>query len=147
MNNWLDNVRLRLASVDALLLLAMLGLVSGLLAGSVILAFRWLVEVVQNSFLTGPENFEQLSWQLRLAIPLVGGIGIGAVLQLFKRDDRIVGIVHVMERLNYHQGHLPLRNSLVQFFGAAASIISGHSVGREGPSVHLGAGSSSLLGQ
>jgi H+/Cl- antiporter ClcA len=52
-----------------------------------------------------------------------------------------------MERLSYHQGHLPLRNMILQFLGAALSIISGHSVGREGPSVHLGAASSSLLGQ
>jgi len=27
-----------------------------------------------------------------------------------------VGVVHVMERLSRHQGFLPLRNALVQFF-------------------------------
>ncbi len=52
-----------------------------------------------------------------------------------------------MERLAYHQGRLPLRNAIWQFIGGAITIISGHSVGREGPSVHLGAASGSLLGQ
>jgi len=42
---------------------------------------------------------------------------------------------------------LPLRNLVLQFVGATISLVSGHSVGREGPGVHLGAASSSLLGQ
>jgi H+/Cl- antiporter ClcA len=55
--------------------------------------------------------------------------------------------VHVLERLAYHQSHLPLRNMILQFVGATISLVSGHSVGREGPGVHLGSASSSLLGQ
>jgi H+/Cl- antiporter ClcA len=58
-----------------------------------------------------------------------------------------VGVVHVIERLNFHQGHLPLRNALLQFIGAALCIVTGHSVGREGPSIHLGATTASLVGQ
>ncbi len=147
MGKWLDKLRLRLASVDALLLLAILGLLVGLLAGGVTLVFRLLVENLQSKFLSHPEHYEALSWQARLFIPIGGGLLVGAVLQFLTREQRAVGIVHVMERLNYHEGHLPLRNILVQFFGAAVSLISGHSVGREGPSVHLGAGSGSVLGQ
>jgi len=147
MKRMLEHTRLRLASVDAVFLLALLGLISGVLAGAVILMFRYLIESAQGSFMSTVENYEALAWHWRLALPLGGGVLIGAVFHFIQRPDRIVGIVHVMERLNYHEAHLPLRNMLVQFFGGAISIISGHSVGREGPSVHLGASSGSLLGQ
>jgi len=52
-----------------------------------------------------------------------------------------------MERLSRHQGHLPIRNAIVQFFGGILALISGQSGGREDPAIHLGAASSSLLGQ
>lgn len=42
---------------------------------------------------------------------------------------------------------MPGRNLVVQFIGGAVALASGQSVGREAPSVHLGAGAASLLGQ
>jgi len=60
---------------------------------------------------------------------------------------RKVGIVHVLERLRYHQGYLPGANLLAQFATASIALLSGHSVGREGPAIHLGAGGASLVGQ
>ena len=144
----LDKLRLRLASVDALSLSA-LGLASGLLAGAVILVFRKTIESAQAAFLPGGgvENYEALGWEYRLALPIGGGLLLGLLWQLIAPKHRAVGVTHVMERLAYHQGYLPWRNALMQFVGAAASIIAGHSVGREGPGIHLGAASGSLLGQ
>ncbi len=83
----------------------------------------------------------------RFLLPLLGGLLIGLVFHWLSKEDSGVGIVHVAERLAYHQGRLPLRNALLQIFGATVSLISGQSVGREGPSIHLGAASASLLGQ
>ena len=42
---------------------------------------------------------------------------------------------------------LSWRSLFLQFTGAAVAIVTGHSVGREGPHVYLGAASGSLLGQ
>ena len=140
-HQWLDRLGLRVSSLDALPQLAMLAIPVGLLSGGIIIAFRLLVESSQGMLLPGSahENYEALPPLLRLLLPLAGGLLIGLVWH--------VGIVHVMERLAHFQGRLPLRNAVAQFFGAALSIICGHSVGREGPSVHLGAASGSQLGQ
>ncbi len=145
----LDELRLRLSSADAIPQLAIMGILSGLLAGLVIIAFRLLIESAQTAYMPGSvsENFEALDYALIILLPLLGGLAIGLLFQWASRGDTQVGIVHVMERLAYHQGYLPLRNAVLQFVGAALSIISGHSVGREGPSVHLGAATGSLLGQ
>ena len=148
-NQWLDRFGLRLARLDAMPQLAMLAIPVGLLSGGVIIAFRLLIESGQGMLLPGGdvENYESLPPALRLALPIAGGLLIGLIWQPLDRGIRRVGITHVMERLAYHQGRLPWRNALLQFVGAALSIISGHSVGREGPSVHLGATSGSWLGQ
>ncbi|HEC17986.1 MAG TPA: chloride channel protein [Gammaproteobacteria bacterium] len=148
----LNRFRARLADVDALPQLAILGLVSGLLAGGVIILFRLSIEHTQMAFLPGGgvENYEDLSALLRFMLPTLGGLLIGLIfhaLSTMGGGGIQVGIVHVLERIAYHQSHLPLRNFTLQFVGAALSIISGHSVGREGPGVHLGAASGSLLGQ
>ena len=53
----------------------------------------------------------------------------------------------MLQRLDWNQGRLQLGNLLFQFFSGAIAIASGHSIGREGPAVHLGAAAGSLLGQ
>ncbi|NOX43001.1 MAG: chloride channel protein [Gammaproteobacteria bacterium] len=145
----LDNLRLRLASVEISPLLALLGLCCGILAGGVIILFRLTIESVQVSFLPGGllENYEALSITARLIIASLGGLLIGLLFQWIDKGGRQVGVVHVMERLAYHQAHLPLKNAVLQFVGAAISLICGHSAGREGPGIHLGAASGSLVGQ
>jgi H+/Cl- antiporter ClcA len=145
----LDAVRLRLAGPDAPLLLALLGILTGLAAGLLIITFRQLIELLQAGFLPAGavEDYEALGAWARLLLPVLGGLLIGLVFQWLARGQTVVGVVHVMERLAYHQGHLGLRALLLQFFGAVTAIASGHSVGREGPSVHLGAAAGSLLGQ
>lgn len=148
-NQWLDDLGMRVSSVDALPQLSMLAIPVGLLSGGVIILFRLLVESSQGLLFPGSdvENYEALAPVVRLLLPLAGGLLIGLIWQYLKKSTREVGIIYVMQRLDYHQGHLPLRNALAQFFGAGLSIISGHSVGREGPSVHLGATSGSQLGR
>jgi len=129
----LEKLRLRLAAMEALPQLAALGLLSGVGAGALIIAFRLLIESAQASYLAGgqPENYEALPMLWRLALPTAGGLIVGIPLQFGARQAQQVGVVHVMERLAYHQGHLRWRNTVTQFLGAALSIAGGHSVGRE----------------
>ena len=122
---------------------------AGILAGLTIIALRLLVEWAQTVFYPGvkPEAYEDLTSYWRLLAPLLGGIVIGIIFHFTSEANRRVGILHVLERLAYFEGRLPWRNALVQFFGGAISMIAGHSVGREGPSAHLGAASSNLPAQ
>jgi len=149
LNQRFAKFRLSMATVEGVPQLALLGAISGIIAGLVIVAFRILIEYTQMSFLPGgdPENYEGLSPVMRLLLATVGGLVVGLLFQYIAKTAAQVGVVHTMERLAYHQGRLPLRNAIWQFIGGAITIISGHSVGREGPSVHLGAASGSLLGQ
>jgi len=149
LNRRFAKLRLSMATIESVPQLALLGAISGIIAGLVIVAFRILIEYTQMSFLPGAdaENYEGLSPLMRLLLATVGGLVVGLLFQYIAKSAAQVGVVHTMERLAYHQGRLPLRNAIWQFIGGAITIISGHSVGREGPSVHLGAASGSLLGQ
>ncbi|GAA6139481.1 hypothetical protein NBRC116583_32280 [Arenicella sp. 4NH20-0111] len=149
-HRFIEAQQVRLASdIEGLPLLALLGLVCGVFSGGIIILFRLVIE----SNLTGllpdgnPEGFESLSGHARFLLCAAGGIVVGFLLHVLKSKSRNVGIVHVIERLDYHQGHLPFRNAVVQFFVASISLISGQSVGKEGPSVHLGAAGGSSLGR
>lgn len=144
-----DRYRFGLASAQADGLLALLGLVSGVCAGLIIVGFRWSITAMQQLHMPAlpGEAFEWLDPAARFAVPIVGGLLIGLGYRMIPAAARTVGVVHVLERLHYHQGHMPVRNLLVQFFGGAIALASGHSVGREAPSVHLGAAIASMLGR
>lgn len=144
----LNNFRARLAHADALPQLAILGCLSGLLTGLIAIAFRLSFELPLSILLpNGSESFEDLPAWLRFSLPLGGALLLGLIVHRLKPEQRAVGVGHILDRMRHHQAQLPSTNMLWQFAGGAIALLSGHSVGREGPAVHLGAASSSLLGQ
>jgi CIC family chloride channel protein len=149
MQRWLEKFRVQLSSADAVLPLSILGLIAGTLAALTIIAFRLLVDYLQLAFLPidVAEDFEALSIAWRVGAAVAGGLLIGLLFRLTPERAHTVGVLHMLERLAHHQGRLPWRNAVVQFIGGAVSIVAGHSVGREGPSAHLGAASSNLTAQ
>ncbi|RMG58097.1 MAG: chloride channel protein [Gammaproteobacteria bacterium] len=129
-----------------------MGLLSGLAAGIGVLLFRWLIEEGQALFLPGHQvgNYEALPVWERLITPVFGGLALGFVFSRLDPAQRQVGIAHVIDRLHSERDspvRLPLPNLLAQFFGGIAAIVFGHSVDREGPGVHVGAGITSQAGQ
>jgi H+/Cl- antiporter ClcA len=133
---------------DSHLKLYLLATLTGLLAGGVIVCFRLFIDYGQVLLLPSKtiETFASLSWYWLLSLPIIGGLIVGLLFTGIKPDQKSVGVVHVIERLSYHEGRLPWKNFIRQFLGAGIALISGHSVGREGPSVHLGAASGSFFG-
>ncbi|MGI1680273.1 MAG: chloride channel protein [Cellvibrionaceae bacterium] len=143
-----EDFRHSLAYIDALPQLTLLGFISGVAAALLIVGFRIFVDTPLHFLLSGEEDdFESLPVAWHFFLPFLGAIGIGIVFHFLKPQDRAGSVSHVLDRLHHHQGLMPLKNVLVQFFGGAASLLTGQSVGREGPAVHLGAGAASLLGQ
>ncbi|MEZ5529227.1 MAG: chloride channel protein [Porticoccaceae bacterium] len=150
--NWLarqlDQFRARLAHADALPQLAILGCISGLITGLIAIAFRLSFELPLTLLLPdGSESFEALGPETRFLLPVLGALVVGLIVHRCKPEQRSVGVGHVLDRMQHHQAQLPAANGLLQFVGTALLLMSGNSVGREGPAIHLGATSSSLLGQ
>ena len=140
--------RSALSSLDAAPQFAILGVLSCLFTGLVILLFRVFVEQILTWILpSGPESFEQLAAQERFFLPTAGAMVLALIFAVLKKENRGVGVFHVLERLHRHQGYLSVKNLAVQFCTGAIALISGQTGGREGPAIHLGASVSSLLGQ
>ncbi|MGP5310279.1 chloride channel protein [Vreelandella alkaliphila] len=144
----LESFRRQLANVDALPQLCVLGLVSGVITGAVMVAFRLLLEVGAALYMPegNPEAFEGLAPWLRAVLPMIAVTLIGTLLYRQKAAARKLGVGHVIERLTYHQGRFPMRNWLNQWWVGVVSVLGGLSAGREGPAIHLGAAASSGLG-
>jgi len=135
--------------VEALPQLSLLAIAVGMFTGAVILVFRVSIDYLLGAWLLphGSESFEALGHLQRFALPVTGALVLGIALTRLPQGSRRVGVVHVMERLSRHQGQLPVRNALVQFFGGILSLVTGQSGGREGPAIHVGSASASLMGQ
>lgn len=149
MQRRLERFRVQLSRADAVVPLSVLGLIAGILAALTVIALRLLVDYAQIGLygIDAPEDFEAMSPGLRAGAAIAGGALIALLFRFIPEDGQRVGVLHILERLAFHQGRLPLRNAVVQFIGGAVTMIAGHSVGREGPSAHLGAASSNLPAQ
>jgi H+/Cl- antiporter ClcA len=144
----IDRFRHSLAGIDALPQLTLIGVIVGLCSGILIVAFRLLIDVPLEFFLpSNAENFEALSSIQHFLLPFIGSIILGLCFYYLPKKFHDTSVGNVLERLHNHQGKMPLGNLLVQFFGGALCLLSGQSVGREGPAVHIGASAASLLGQ
>ena len=127
--------------------LSALALLIGIATGGVILIFRLLTEHLTSDLMPGTshEEFEQLSTTSRFLLPVIGAFILAIIYKLTHPNHHAVGAPYLLQRLDYHQGHVPLKNTVMQFVGAAICLASGQSVGREGPAIHIGGGVSSAI--
>jgi CIC family chloride channel protein len=83
----------------------------------------------------------------RVLFPVVGSIGIGYLLYRYFPDARGSGVPQTKAALFARDGNISLRTVLGKFFCTSATLASGIPLGREGPSVQVGAGIGSVLGR
>lgn len=78
------------------------------------------------------------AWQ-RLALPAAGGLATGVVALAVKRLRGASGVGFVMEAIVLGRERVPLRRSSLQMVASWFAIVSGNSLGREGPLIQFGA--------
>jgi chloride channel protein, CIC family len=119
-----------------------LALVIGALTGLAVVAFILLTERMgMRLYPVGGAP-----WR-RLLFPVVGSLGIGYLLYRYFPDARGSGVPQTKAALFAREGRITLRTVLGKFFCTSATLASGIPLGREGPSVQVGAGIASVLGR
>ena len=119
-----------------------LAVVIGALTGLVVVAFIVLTERLgMRLYPVGGAP-----WR-RLLFPVVGSLSIGYLLYRYFPNARGSGVPQTKAALFARGGRITLRTVLGKFFCTSATLASGIPLGREGPSVQVGAGIGSVLGR
>jgi CIC family chloride channel protein len=119
-----------------------LSLVIGALAGLAVVAFIVLTERLgMRLYPVGSPG-----WR-RVMIPIGGSLTMGLLLYRYFPDARGSGVPQTKAALFARDGFISLRTVLGKFGCTAATLASGIPLGREGPSVQVGAGIASVLGR
>src|ERR1039457_1008436 len=119
-----------------------LALVIGALTGMAVVAFILLTERAgMRLYPVGGAP-----WR-RVLLPVAGSLGIGYLLYRYFPDARGSGVPQTKAALFARNGRITLRTVLGKFFCTSATLASGIPLGREGPSVQVGAGIGSVLGR
>lgn len=119
-----------------------LALVIGALTGLAVVAFILLTERV-GMRLYPPDS---ASWR-RISIPVAGSLAVGYLLFRYFPNARGSGVPQTKAALYAREGRITIRTVFGKFFCTSTTLASGIPLGREGPSVQVGAGIASVLGR
>ena len=89
---------------------------------------------------------ESAAWR-RFLVPVLGSLVSGYLLFRYFPNARGSGIPQVKFALFIRDGYIMLRTVLGKFICCSISLASGIALGREGPSVQIGAGIASVIGR
>ncbi|HSE84681.1 MAG TPA: H(+)/Cl(-) exchange transporter ClcA [Candidatus Binatia bacterium] len=135
---------------DGLFTLALLSLLAGTAAGLIGAVFRLLLDQADRlrDALIAWANGEMLMGSLLVIATCAGATGVAAwLVRRFSPQAEGSGIPHVEAVLHGELPPAPYRLIPVKFFGGLLAIGSGLALGREGPSVQMGATIAHLLGK
>ena len=114
----------------------------GALAGLAVVAFIVLTERLgMRLYPVG-----SAAWR-RVLVPIGGSLAMGYLLYRYFPNARGSGVPQTKAALFAREGFISLRTVLGKFGCTAATLASGIPLGREGPSVQVGAGIASVLGR
>src|SRR5277367_5483637 len=122
--------------------LLVLTLIIGAVVGLVIAGFIYVTENLGARMYPAGGS----PWR-RLVIPVLGALFSGYLLSRYFPNARGSGIPQTKAALFLRDGFISLRTVFGKFTCSSVSLASGIALGREGPSVHIGAGLASVLGR
>lgn len=117
----------------------------GVAAGFAAVGFRMGIEALQTWAYGTPDvnrlhSFaESLSWQWVLAIPVLGGLTVGAILHFMTDDGRLRNVADVIEGAALNDGRVEKKAGMASALASLITLGTGGSSGREGPVVHIAA--------
>lgn len=83
----------------------------------------------------------------RVLIPILGSLVMGYLLYRYFPDARGSGVPQTKAALYAREGRITAATAFGKFFCTSATLASGIPLGREGPTVQVGAGIASVLGR
>ncbi|HHC29740.1 MAG TPA: chloride channel protein, partial [Rhodobacterales bacterium] len=122
-----------------------IALLIGIASGAAALGFRLAIETLQAAFYrtddvsTLATHARALPWYWLLAIPVLGGLAVGIVLNWFTPDGRVRSVADVIEGAALRDGRVEKRAGVGSALASLITLTTGGSSGREGPVVHLAA--------
>jgi CIC family chloride channel protein len=123
-------------------ILIVLSVVIGVVVGLTVVAFILLTGRLAARMYPS----ESAAWR-RVLVPTVGALFSGYLLFRFFPNARGSGIPQTKFALFIRSGYISLRTVIGKFLCCAVSLASGIALGREGPSVQIGAGIASVIGR
>ena len=123
-------------------LLIILSLTIGIVVGLTVVAFILLTGRLAARMYPGGGE----AWR-RVVIPVAGALISGLLLYRYFPNARGSGIPQTKFALFIQDGYISLRTVLGKFLCCTMSLASGIALGREGPSVQIGAGIASVIGR
>ena len=134
---WMSLLRAREEQVFLVLTLLI-----GALVGLMAVAFILLTERVGSRLYPAGGT----AWH-RLLVPVVGSLVMGYLLYRYFPDARGSGVPQTKAALYAREGRITFGTMFGKFFCTSATLASGIPLGREGPTVQVGAGIASVLGR
>jgi len=132
------------------LYVVLLSVIVGVVSGYAALLLHFSIEWV-SLFWTGERTWHQamqtLPWYIYLVAPTTGGLMVGWIAVRFLPGGELRGVSGVLADMVQRKGHVHPRQMATETAGTAIAIGSGASLGREGPTVALGALIASEVGR
>jgi CIC family chloride channel protein len=122
-------------------------LIAAALASAFAICFRLLLGQgyrLINHTESAVEMMRQLPVWVRVALPAVGGFAAGGVVRLLLRHG---AGGDVMEALVLGKSRIPLKPTMSKSLASLFALVSGNSIGREGPMMQAGAAFGSKAGE